>query len=441
MAWPRLAGPRNAFARRVNIDPELPLMTATSATAPASSREPTPETGALPAPQQASAGQIASRHRRWMPVAMVSGSFAFTMAIASAAGEIGMRYYEGHRSSVPGTMQALFYPHLRQRYALVRNADYYGWVHTNAQGMRGHAIPLARTPGVPRIMIVGGSTTFDTFVRGDDETWPAQLQAELTRLRGGHQIEVVNAGVPGYRLLDNIIRLQTELYRFRPDVIVYYEAHNDIFNAFREGVEVQRPTNTPDEMPVVTPWTRWLERHSLLYDKVLSRLLAMNFARASRAELPRARAGDSLLKATLDSGVASFERDLTSFVLIAQSFGAQVVIPEVVHVTGPRVDLERDPRVRRLWSSSVPFAPPETLLRAYIRYDDVARAVAAKRGATYIPTIGFGLTGTQWYSPGDPIHFNNAGAQRMGQSMARALVAAGVVDTSAAPVARVAVSR
>ena len=410
-------------------------MTPRPATASASSG-PTTEQHDSSTSQKRRAPEIGAGGRRWIPLAIVGASITITLAVVLAVGELSMRYYERHRTSVPGTMSSLFYPHLRLRYALVRNMDYYGWAHTNAQGMRGPAIPIARTPGVPRIMIVGGSTTFDSFVRGDDKTWPAQLQSELTRLRGGYEVEVINAGVPGYRLVDNIIRLQTELYRLRPDVIVFYESHNDIFNAFHLGVESPPQTNTPDQMPVVTPWRRWLERHSLLYDKVLSRFLAVNFQRASRAEMPRASSGDSLLKATLESGVASFDRDLTSFVLIAQSLGARVVIPEVVHVTGPRVEAEPDPRIRGLWSSSVPFAPPETILRAYVRYDDVARAVAAKRRATYIPTVDFGLAGPRWYSPGDPIHFNNAGAERMGKSMARALVAAGIVDTTLSPTAQ-----
>jgi lysophospholipase L1-like esterase len=376
------------------------------------------------------------RRRRWIPVAVVVGSLTITSALVIAVGEIGIRYHERHRSSVPGTMPMLFYQHLRLRYALVRNKDYYGWARTNAQGMRGPAVSLSRTPGVPRIMIVGASTTFDSFVRGDDMAWPAQLQAELTRLRSGHKVEVVNAGVPGYRLLDNIIRLQTELYKFRPDVIVYYEAHNDIFAALQQAVNVPGQTNTPDEMPVVTPWHRWLERHSMLYTKVLARLLAAEFGRTNRGGSSRPASRESLLQATVDSGAASFDRDLTSFVLIAQSLGARVVVPEIVHVTGPRVEEERDAGVRGSWSMSAPFAPPEIVLHAYARYDDVARAVAEKRGATYVPTVDFGLVGPRWYSPGDPIHFNDAGAARMGAAMARALVAAGVVNTGVVPGSR-----
>jgi lysophospholipase L1-like esterase len=415
-------------------------MTASSATDSATPNESILTSVKHDSPTARRAGVVESepRRRRWIPAALVAGSLTITLAMVLAGGEVAIRYYEGHRTSVPGTMPALFYPHLRLRYALVRNMDYYGWAHTNAQGMRGPAVPFARTPGVPRILVVGASTTFDSFVRGDDKAWPARLQTELTRLRGGHNVEVVNAGVPGYRLLDNIIRLQTELYRFRPDVIVYYEAHNDIYGAFRQAIDAPRQTNTPEEMPVITPWRRWLERHSMMYGKVLGRLLAVNFGRAGRADLSRAMSRDSLLRAALDSGAASFDRDLTSFVLIAQALGARVVVPEVVQVTGPRVDVERDTAVRGLWAASVPFAPPEIVLRAYARYDDVARAVTAKRGATYIPTVDFGLVGTRWYSPGDPIHFNNAGAERMGTAMARALVAAGLVDVGGAPASAVA---
>lgn len=387
----------------------------------------------------------APRVRRWIPLAMIATSVAITLAIVLAAGEVLTRYYEGHRTSVPGTMPTLFYRHLRERYALVHHMDYYGWAHINGEGMRGPEVSFARTPGVPRLMIVGASTTFDSFVRGDDKTWPAQLQAELTRLRGGRKIEVINAGVPGYRLLDNIIRLQTELYRFRPDVIIYYEAHNDIFSTFRRAVEAPAETETPDETPAITPWQHWLERHSMLYAKGLGRLFAINFRRASHDDLSRAVAshdrrtsGESLLRATLDSGAASFDRDLTSFVLIAQSLGARVVIPEVVHVTGPRNVVEQDANIRAWWSASVPFAPANVVLDAYVRYDDVARTVAAKYGAAYVRTVDFGLVGPEWYAPGDPIHFNDAGAHRMGMAMARALVTAGIVDTTGTPATRVA---
>ena len=45
------------------------------------------------------------------------------------------------------------------------------------------------------------------------------LGARLERLlnAAGHRGDVLNAGVPGYSTLDNLIRLQTELYRLGPD--------------------------------------------------------------------------------------------------------------------------------------------------------------------------------------------------------------------------------
>ena len=53
----------------------------------------------------------------------------------------------------------------------------------------------------------------------------------MRRLLPGRRIEVINAGVPGYRVIDNVVRLETELYQYRPDLIILYEVHNDLFTA------------------------------------------------------------------------------------------------------------------------------------------------------------------------------------------------------------------
>jgi lysophospholipase L1-like esterase len=43
-----------------------------------------------------------------------------------------------------------------------------------------------------------------------------------------------------------------------------------------------------------------------------------------------------------------------------------------------------------------------------------------------VATNAFGLAGREWYVDGDPIHFNDRGAERMGEQMARALLNIGV---------------
>jgi lysophospholipase L1-like esterase len=79
----------------------------------------------------------------------------------------------------------------------------------------------------------------------------------------------------------------------------------------------------------------------------------------------------------------------------------------------------------------MPFARVETVLRAYVRFNSVLRDVAACFGATWVPTTSFGLDGRAWYDAGDPIHFNDRGADRMAQRLAQALLRAGVLEVAA----------
>src|SRR5206468_7435974 len=58
-------------------------------------------------------------------------------ATLCSIGEIAVRHHERHRATAPGTMPSLYYRQIPLGYALVRDYDYYGWVHTNAQGFRG----------------------------------------------------------------------------------------------------------------------------------------------------------------------------------------------------------------------------------------------------------------------------------------------------------------
>lgn len=350
------------------------------------------------------------------------GATLVTLGGLTLAGEGIVRYREAHRQTVPGTMPFLYYRHARLRHALVRNTDYYGWVRVDGQGFRGREVSPRAPAGVERIMVVGASTTFDGEVTADERTWPARLEFWLHEAAPSTPVEVVNAGVPGYRVLDNLIRLQTDLCHFHPDVIVLYDAHNDLFSALGQAVAGPPPiTDTPGEMPVITPWGHWLSRHSLLYNKIALRWKALHFG--GRRGTPRPVDWSEAIA----TGAAQFERDVVSFVAIARAMGIRVVLAQVVQVSGAGAASERDSLIRATWRQAVPFVPPDTLLAGYRRFDATVRTVAQRFAIPYISTQSFGLAGTEWYADGDPIHFNDRGADRMGHLMARAVVEAGVI--------------
>jgi hypothetical protein len=94
-----------------------------------------------------------------------------------------------------------------------------GTVTANSRGIRGEAEHApGRRPGVRRVVVVGDSFTFGEGV-GDDETFPARLQARL-----GPRVEVINLGIHGYGHDQMLIHLREEGLRYEPDLVIlgYY---------------------------------------------------------------------------------------------------------------------------------------------------------------------------------------------------------------------------
>lgn len=335
-----------------------------------------------------------------------------TILLLVAGAEAAIRYRERNRES-PG-MMFIYYPHMRLRQALVRNSQYYRWVHINGQGFRGARDVGPKAPGVLRMFVVGESTTFDQSVSADSLTWPARLEHWLRRTAPSCSVEVINAGVPGYRLQDNLIRLHTELVHYKPDVIVLYHPHNDLYGVIRFG-QVEEDPNRPFEANYPAQWSRWLTRKSLLYAKLRSRANNMGGLRAAhRSPEPSVE--------QMNVGVGRYQDELSTFLTIAQSRGIKVVLVQAVHVSGSGSLTEPDTALRRTWAMSLPRLSTEALLAAYDRFDRGARETARQYKVDFIDTRDFGIRGKRWFAPGDPIHFNDLGADAMGKHVATALL-------------------
>ena len=78
----------------------------------------------------------------------------------------------------------------------------------------------------------------------------------------------------------------------------------------------------------------------------------------------------------------------------------------------------------------------DVVLEGYLRFDKVIRATSERFGVTYVPAGKFGqLQSLSWFADGDPIHFSDVGADQMAQHLARAIVSAGLITSSASGVA------
>jgi lysophospholipase L1-like esterase len=341
----------------------------------------------------------------------------FLALIASSllvGAEAAYRYRTARRAG--RGVQVRYYPHARLGRALVRDVDYQGVVHINRFGFRGADFDSIKAAGVTRIMVVGASTTFDPCAAGDAETWPERLEYWLTQQQRGQSFEVINAGVPGLEMSEHVLRLQTELYAYQPDVFLVYAGHGIVTPALQDHLGTD--SHMPDAARVQTPWDYWLRTHSRLYERVRPG------RRAQQAWEPLT---NEQWAAAVDRSADEFQRNLTNFTLMAQAAGARVVFAEINTFAGERTFEQQTPQEIALWRSNF-STPPAVLLDGYARFHRVWQTVADSVGATFVPAASIGISGSDYFCTQDPIHFNQTGAETFARRMAEQLIQDGVVS-------------
>ena len=140
-------------------------------------------------------------------------------------------------------------------------------IRINSLGFRGDEITQEKPPHTVRIACLGASTTFCAEVSSNHQTWPYLLQQKLRQAYPGVNIEVVNAAVGGYVAADNLKNLEHRVLPLDPDLVIYYEANNEIVRdtqqlATHEGILAEGSNRQPG---VVTAFSRYSLMVDLIY--------------------------------------------------------------------------------------------------------------------------------------------------------------------------------
>lgn len=108
----------------------------------------------------------------------------------------------------------------------------------NRLGMRNPEVAEEKPAGVRRIAVLGDSIAFGYWV-AEEQAFPRQLEALLG---GPGRVEVLDFGVPGYNLEQEIETLRVKALRFEPDVVVVAFCLNDLEGLFsyEYGLTVDR---------------------------------------------------------------------------------------------------------------------------------------------------------------------------------------------------------
>lgn len=110
--------------------------------------------------------------------------------------------------------------------------------HVNRLGFRGPEFPREKGDRF-RVVAIGESTTFGLTLLPEDRPWPELLEARIAEeLECDRPVQVINAGVPGWTLANQVTRLSDDILPLEPDLIVSYHGFNGFNFFFHELPEV-----------------------------------------------------------------------------------------------------------------------------------------------------------------------------------------------------------
>jgi lysophospholipase L1-like esterase len=144
----------------------------------------------------------------------------------------------------------------------------------NSLGYRNNEFSLDKPSSVYRIVALGGSTTYDIRIEDNEKTFTAQLEKLLKEEYGYQNVEVINAGVPGYNSWEILINLEFRILDLNPDLVIIYEGTNDVHARLVEP-SAYRGDNSGRRQQWWTPPVALWEHSTLL--RILSRIT--NFRR------------------------------------------------------------------------------------------------------------------------------------------------------------------
>jgi len=172
-------------------------------------------------------------------------------------------------------------------------------IHHNAQGFRHDSdVAVSKPPGTVRIFFTGGSAAYgcEGLFPNLDPQWErlynrdlidVYLQKNLRERHPERQWEVVNVATNEYRMHQHLAMFYTRLLRYKPDLIIFMDGHNDMSGIMAATTKPYDPyAETPHSQEfasAVYPHTfgdwfymnsQWLRNRSALFTVLQAKVLS-----------------------------------------------------------------------------------------------------------------------------------------------------------------------
>lgn len=210
----------------------------------------------------------------------------------------------------------------------------------NALGMRGKERTKLKPAGVYRIVTLGGSSVYGSQDSCDASVWSERLEKLLAEQHPEKSIEVLNGGCLGWNSFEMLIQLELRLLPLQPDMVIVYEAINDMKAAlywrggavqddnthYRIAWRGERPSRL-DELfahsRTYLVWRRyatdWVQQQGDLYANI-----QRNYA---PKESWYCDGGRELAPGEIpQGGLDNYRRNLNSMISVADAAGVRIVL-------------------------------------------------------------------------------------------------------------------
>jgi len=201
----------------------------------------------------------------------------------------------------------------------------------NSRGFRGPEFAVPKPLGVFRIAILGGSTTYCEFIGDDNATFPARTQQTLHHDYGRTEVEVINAGVPGFNSWESSIDFQMRVLDADPDLTVVFFGVNDV-HARLVDPESYKADGTGRRRIWSEPWEVRVMRASMLLRFVGVQIGVWkppgveNYTVADSAFHRNRDAGPEMMEILAANPPTYYRRNVENTIAVAKARGIGVVL-------------------------------------------------------------------------------------------------------------------
>lgn len=343
------------------------------------------------------------------PKPLMAVGLAVTLFVIA---EIGLQWLSYHRSgqSIFAKLQgnSHYVPDPGTGLTLLRPSVEFGGaqqsIQSNSYGLRSPEIVLEKPKATLRIAVLGASTVFGAYAANNEGTFPARLEQTLRTAHPGLQVEVINAGLPGFGLDEQAQLFDRLIARFSPDITIVYPGFNDFGIYCRAPASGERWQPQPLARVALPPWLLSVEL--LLKNSVSIRTLP------------------SGLQPTIDAStldLSAYTGRLSRLMQTLQSHGTQVLFARNARSYRPDQPLE----VQLDLSTTARFYNPcfdlQGLHVLYDRHNAAIDQVAKQKNIAVLPMDRAIPGGPEYFV--DASHFSERGEQVAAEWLANYLSA------------------